>query len=85
MSSEGKLEKKQVGLRVELELHLRILKGFGRENDQYVTEAYIRALEEVVRREKILLDTSDLKAIAEMVKENAKKRSDKRKGKRAKK
>lgn len=81
MSNEGKLEKKQVGLRVELDLHMKVLKGFAHEMDKHDTDAYIRALEEAVRATHVKLTVADMKEIEKMVSANA----DKRKANRARK
>jgi hypothetical protein len=68
--NEGKLEKKQVGVRVDLDLHLKVLKGFGRENDEDMSTAYVRALEEAVRNRGVVLDLDDMKRIEKMVEKN---------------
>ncbi len=72
--NEGKLEKKQVGVRVDLDLHLKVLKGVGRENDEDMSTAYVRALEEAVRNRGVVLDLGDMKRIEKMVEKNSEKR-----------
>jgi len=76
MGSEGKLDKRQVGLRVPLELCRKVAKGFGRSDDADASSAFLRALEEATRN--VHLNLHDIDLIQAEMQRNSKKRQIKR-------
>lgn len=77
MSSEGHCDKQQVSLRILIETVRKTVKSFGRESDNgEISPAIIRALEEATRD--VSLTKRDYEEIAAAVKENQRKRKEKR-------
>lgn len=58
MANTPDINKKQVGLRLDLELCQKVEKHFTRDGDKNAALAYVRALEEATR--KVKLDLHDL-------------------------
>lgn len=72
MANTPDINKKQVGLRLDLELCQKVEKHFTRDGDKNATLAYVRALEEATR--KVKLDLHDFEIIHERAARNAAKR-----------
>jgi hypothetical protein len=75
--NEGDVDKRQVSLRVRIELVTKTVKNYGREEDGgKVSPAVIRALEEATRD--VVLSDKEYEAIAAEVRANKRKRAEKR-------
>lgn len=72
MSNMPDVNKRQVSIRVEIDLCRKVEKEFTRPGDKSKNLAYIRALEEATR--KIKLDADDYALITQEVKANEAKR-----------
>ena len=74
--NEGALDKRQVSLRVRIELVRRTVKNFGREEDGTdVSPSIVRALEEATRD--VELSPEEYKEIAAEIERNREKRQQK--------
>lgn len=76
MSNEGDTDKRKVNLRIRIETVRKAIRGYAREGDDGDSSALIRALEEATKD--IALTADDYILIAEEVRENERKRMEKR-------
>lgn len=76
MSNEGDVDKRQVGLRADLDLCRKVEKKYARPEDDNKSVAFIRALEDATRN--VRLDAADYDAIAAEAHANLEKRMAKR-------
>lgn len=77
MGNEGKLDKRQVGLRIPLEICHKVQKGYSLPTDADATSAFIRALDEATKD--IELTSADMDIIKAEIAANEAKRMAKRK------
>lgn len=77
MSNEGDIDKRQVGIRVDLDVCRKVEKKFSLPEDSTRSVAFIRALEEATRG--VRLTAEDFKIIAAEAEDNLKKRIARRK------
>lgn len=76
MSNEGDTDKRKVNLRIRIETVRKAIRDYAREGDDGDSSALIRALEEATKD--IALTADDYILIAEEVRENERKRMEKR-------
>lgn len=76
MSNEGDVDKRQVGLRCDLDLCRKVEKKFSRPEDESKSIAFIRALEDATRT--VHLTAEDYDAIAAEARANMSRRMAKR-------
>ncbi len=79
MSNEPDIDKRQIGLRADLDLCRKVEKKYGRRDDESRSVAYIRALEDATRNVRLTADDYD--AIAAEARANLERRMAKRRAK----
>ena len=77
MANMGKTTKRQVAIRLDIDLCVAVEKKYSMPKDENKVTAYIRALEDATRD--VILSSSDYKRIAEEVRANELKRKGVRK------
>ena len=76
MSSEGNIDKRQVGIRLDLDVCRKVEKKYAQPEDDNKAVSFIRALEDATRN--VRLTAEDYEIIAAEAKANLKKRMEKR-------